>query len=353
MKADRIAPSGKTSALEALAPADRWSSIQSSNRTPMQHFIWNEACFATMYDSASALILMTDGGIAPFVRKGLLSTLYLAGAEELAEPSEPHYRDAESAARLAKAVLKQGLPVRLGQPPADSPFTKAFLAGACKSGFVLTDSTEGSPFLDLTDGWEDPLARFTSRRRSDFRRMQRRAEEEGPVTFEFHAPTPDEALPLLERAIEVESRSWKSRAGTSLSDNSVQRHFFEHYARLASAEGIFRVEFMKIGEVDVAAQIAAECDDSLWLFKIGYDEAYSRCSPGQLLMMESIGRSARGGLKRYEMLGKAADWTRFWTQDERPRMKLRYYPRNAIGVAALAKDATLLGMKRIAASAKR
>ena len=353
MKADRIAPNGKTSALEALAPADRWSNIRSSDRTPMQHYIWNEACFATMYDSASALILMTDGGIAPFVRKGLLPTLCLAGAEELAEPSEPHYRDEQSAARLADAVLKQGLPVRLGQPPADTPFTEAFLAGARKSGFVLTDATEGSPFLDLTDGWEDPLARFTSRRRSDFRRMLRRAEEEGAVAYEFHAPKPDEALPLLRRAIEVESRSWKSRAGTSLADNAVQRKFFEHYARLASAEGIFRIELMKIGDVDVAAQIAAECDDSLWLFKIGYDEAYSRCSPGQLLMMESISRSARRGLKRYEMLGKAAEWTRFWTQDERPRMKLRYYPRNAIGVAALAKDAAVLGIKRIAALTKR
>ncbi len=346
MKIGSIVPSTEASPLEALLPRSHWDTIDAAKLTPMQHFIWNEACFATMYRDCTEQVLTTSGGIAPFVRKGLIPTLYLAGAEELAEPGDAIYASAAAAERLVDAVLAQNLPVKLGQPPADTPFAAAFIAKARSTGLLITRPTEGSPFIELDDSWKNVLERFSSRRRSDFRRMRRRAEEEGEITFEFHEPGPHEAPGLLAQAIEVEARSWKSRTQTAIADNQVQMAFFKHYAQLASAEGIFRVAFMKIGAEIAAAQICAECDGSYWLFKIGYDERFARCSPGQLLMLESIERAANRGLKRYEFLGKAAEWTRFWTSAERPRIKLNYYPRNLVGLAALAKDSAVLAKNR-------
>jgi CelD/BcsL family acetyltransferase involved in cellulose biosynthesis len=348
MKIASIVPLAEASPLDALLPRAHWDAIAAHQRTPMQHFIWNEACLATMYRDHSAVLLSTAGGIAPFVRKGLIPTLYLAGAEELAEPSEALYADEDAAARLVDALLAQNLPVKLGQPPAGTPFAEQFLSRARKTGVLVTRPTEGSPYIDLDESWEDGLARFNSRRRSDFRRMKRRAEEDGEVTFQFHQPGPDEVEALLDRAIAVEAASWKSRTRTAIADNKVQLDFFRHYARLAAAEGIFQVAFMDIGSQTAAAQICAECDDSFWLFKIGYDERFARCSPGQLLMLESIERAARRGLRRYEFLGKAAEWTRFWTSTERPRMKLNYYPKNPVGAAALARDVSILGRNRLA-----
>lgn len=347
MEIGSIVPSTEASPLEALLPRSRWDAVEAAARTPMQHFIWNEACFATMYRDCTAVLLTTTGGIAPFVRKGRIPTLYLAGAEELAEPGEALYADALAAERLADAILAQQLPVKLGQPPVGTAFAAAFLSKARQTGLLVTKPTEGSPFIDLDDSWKNALGRFSARRRSDFRRMRRRAGEEGRITFEFHEPSPGEVHALLEQAIEVEARSWKSRARTAIADNRTQIAFFRHYAQLASVEGIFRIAFMKIGSVVVAAQIGAECDGGFWLFKIGYDERFARCSPGQLLMLESIERAADRGLDRYEFLGKSADWTRFWTSTERPRIRLNYYPRNAVGAAAIARDAAALAVKRI------
>lgn len=347
MKIGSIVPSTEASPLEALLPRSHWDAIRASGLTPMQHFIWNEACFATMYRDRTAMLLTADGGIAPFVRKGLVPTLYLAGAEELGEPSEVLYADADAAGRLVDAILAQQLPVKLGQPPAGTPFAEAFISRARSTGLLVTMPTEGAPFIDLDESWKNVLERFSSRRRSDFRRMRRRAEEEGEITFEFHQPMPHEAPNLLEQAIEVEARSWKSRTRTAIADNTVQLNFFRLYAQLASAEGIFRVAFMKIGSEVAAAQLCAECHESFWLLKIGYDERFARCSPGQLLMLESIERAASRGLRRYEFLGKAAEWTRFWTSTERPRIKLYYYPRNVVGAAAIARDVAVLGRNRI------
>lgn len=347
MKIGSIVPASDASSLEALLPRSIWAGLDAIDPTPMKHFIWNEACFATMYRNRKAVLLTTDGGIAAFVRKGAVPTLFLAGAEELAEPAEAAYADAGAAERLADAILDHRLPVKLGQPPAGTIFSEIFVAKAKRRGLLVTAPTEGSPYIELDESWKDALARFNSRRRADFRRMRRRAEEDGEVTFEFHEPGPDEAEALLEQAIEVEAKSWKSRTRTAIADNKVQLDFFRRYARLAAQEGIFRIAFMKIGTEIAAAQICAECDGSFWLFKIGYDERFARCSPGQLLMLESIQRAATLGLKRYEFLGKAAGWTAFWTSSERRRMKLNYYPWNLLGAAALAKDAAAMGRKRI------
>jgi CelD/BcsL family acetyltransferase involved in cellulose biosynthesis len=347
MQIGSIIPSADASPLEALLPRVNWDAIGGSGLTPMQHFTWNEACFATMYRDSPAALLTTEGGIAPFVRKGVIPTLYLAGAVELGEPSEALYADAAAAERLVDAILAQQLPVNLGQPPAGTPFSDAFISRAGAAGLLVTRPTEGSPYIELDDSWKDALKRFSSRRRSDFRRMRRRAEEEGRVAFEFHQPAPHEASALLDQAIAVEARSWKSRTRTAIADNKVQMDFFRRYARLASAEGMFRVAFMKIGSVTAAAQICAEYDGGFWLFKIGYDERFARCSPGQLLMLESIESAARRGLKRYEFLGKAADWTTFWTSTERPRIRLKYYPRNTVGAAAMVRDAAVVVGKRV------
>lgn len=352
MKVGSITASNEANPLEVFVSPAEWRSRLSADPTPMQHYCWNEACFAALYRADEAIVLSSPGAVAALVRKGLVPTLHLAGAEELAEPGEPAYADAAAAGRVVQAILAQKLPVRLGQPFAQTDFAIAFLAQARRSGLVITRPTEGSPYIELDDTWIAALDRFSSRRRSDFRRMQRKAAEIGTVEFEFHEPSPGEAAALLEQAIAIEARGWKARNGTAIADNPAQLAFFRAYAKSASELGILRIAFLKLGSELAAAQIAAECDESFWLFKIGYDERFAHCSPGQLLMLESIQRAAQRRLKRFEFLGKSAEWTRFWTQTERPRMKLLYYPWNGVGAAALVRDMVSLGRKRLKSRVK-
>ena len=72
---------------------------------------------------------------------------------------------------------------------------------------------------------------------------------------------------------------------------------------------------------------------------MGYDEAFSACSPGLLLMRDTIRYAAQAGLASYEFLGRAEAWTRVWTAEERQTVSLRIYPYGVRGLAALALDA--------------
>lgn len=55
--------------------------------------------------------------------------------------------------------------------------------------------------------------------------------------------------------------------------------FFRDYLTRASAKGQCRVSFMRVDGKAVAMHLAVVWDERYWLFKIGYDEVYGRCSP--------------------------------------------------------------------------
>jgi CelD/BcsL family acetyltransferase involved in cellulose biosynthesis len=93
-------------------------------------------------------------------------------------------------------------------------------------------------------------------------------------------------------------------------------------------------------------QLAIECGNRFWLLKIGYDEAFARCSPGSLLLLETVRYAALRGLHSYEFLGTAEPWTHMWTTCMRPCVSLLAYPANRRGLAAFAADVLTSVRKR-------
>lgn len=308
-------------------------------RTPMQGEAWLRTAYDTLYTAGDAALVTTEGGLAPFVKKpGLPTSLWLATMHELGEPLEPLVADEHAADRLAQALLDRNQPIRFGHVPADGLFTQAFVRAASTRGRLMATTAGGSPVLFLDDSWRDPMARFSSRRRSDFRRMERRAEAIGPVATEFHTPTPEEVPALFERACAVEAKSWKTRSHTALRDLPKQADFLLAYGQRMAAKGGLQIAFLTIGGMTAGMQIMVEDMGALWLLKIGYDEEFAKVSPGMLLLRAAVKNAADKGLERVEFLGKEAEWTKFWTTDLRPHMRLRYYPAGLAGVLAQARD---------------
>jgi CelD/BcsL family acetyltransferase involved in cellulose biosynthesis len=79
-------------------------------------------------------------------------------------------------------------------------------------------------------------------------------------------------------------------------------------------------------------------DQRLWLLKIGYDPAYARCRPGHLLLLQTLARAARQGLRSCEFMGHAAPWTAQWTTTMRDCVGLRVYPMTRPGLRAYGED---------------
>lgn len=334
--------------LTALRSA--WDAIASTS--PMRSHEWIRT-WADAYGADGTLELVVAGippnlAIAPLV----LSThggrrLELAGPDELQEEMDFVWSDPSQVPVLARALARSRIPLRLWRVPADSPTIDALRSAYQWRGIVRLGTALGCPSLTLDDTWANPEQHLDSRRRSNLRRARRIAERMGPLTFEILSPNPGELEPLLQEAYLVEGSGWKSRLGEPLNDNRPEGDFFRRYAAAVAEKGALRVCFFRIGGRAAAMKLAVVSGNRFWLLKMGYDEQFEPCSPGLLLLWETIRYAARSGLASYEFLGGDEPWVRAWGTSLRPCVSVRTYPFGIAGAAALAIDAGAAARSRL------
>jgi CelD/BcsL family acetyltransferase involved in cellulose biosynthesis len=325
-----------------------------SNASPMTSFDWTLAAAVALAEEQSprAIVASRDGlprAIAPLARvRGWGSGRWeMLGLNRLNEPSDLIYSDPESLAMLVDRIVRSRKPLFLGRLPADSPTIRAFQR-ACRGRALLCVRPQAAcPHITLDKSWLEPESHLNSRRRSDYRRAVRRGEKEGGVRTEIIAPRPEEVDSLLDIALEIEARSWKGAAGTALVHDRLRGGFLREYAHRACAAGTLRIALLRIGDVAAAMQVAVEEGGRWWLLKIGFDPALAACSPGVLLLAETLRQAVRCDLTGYEFLGTVEPWTRVWTEQERACVSVRVYPFGIGGMAALASDATRALFRRL------
>lgn len=329
----------------ATAHARAWRHLAPRASLPTQHPDFLAALRPTLLaDDELALFQVETQGrfdaVLPLARaSGAFARWRLAGDEEVFEPGDALAYDSVAAHRLALLVARDRRPLVMTRVPAGSAFIPALRDAMRGRGLVDTRPAPPCPTIALDQSWAQPESRFNSRRRSDFRRAARRAEEFGSVSCETLTPTPAEFDALFDQAIRVEAASWKREAGTAIACDPRKEAFFRAYFKAASENWNCRISFLRLGGEIAAMHLAVELAGRHWLYKIGFDEKFKRCSPGTLLMLHALGDAARRGIERFELMGDAESWIAdLWTRDAHPCVQVRTYPFGAAGAVAFAAD---------------
>ena len=319
-----------------------WHRLEDCAALPTQSYDFVCALAQSLLARAriEVLVAQDQAGLIPLCRDGgYWARWRLPGAREVFEPGDALLADPRAAGDLAQAIARLARPLDLDRVPAGSPLIPALRQAMGGLGLVLVRPAVACPTIALDAGWAAPEARFNAGRRSDFRRAARRAAAMGVVEYSVLAPDAAGFEALFDEAIAVEIASWKREAGTAIASEPAKEAFFRAYFRAAAARGMLRMAFLRIDGRAVAMQIAVESAGRFWLFKIGYDEAYGKCSPGTLLMLHTIGYAARGGLVAFELLGGVEPWiAELWTREAHPTVRVRTYPFTLRGGVALAGD---------------
>ncbi len=320
-----------------------WDNLVPNTATPMQQFIWIHACASTFAKEGELRIVVLEDGnspiaIAPLLQRQRLPTLEILGMAELFEPTDFIYRDNDALLPLARALANLCIPLHLQRLPSQYPLLTAREKGYRSRGFLFRRPDSSCPWIPLNAGWAEPEKQLNSKRRSHLLRIQRIAREFGTVTSEVLSPEPAALAPLLEEAFAVEAASWKGETGTAMALDPLRGAFFRRYATAASELGIFRLCFLRIDGRAAAMQMAIELNGGFWLFKVGYDNQFARCSPGNLLLRETLHYAATRGLQSLHFLGLVEHWTRQWTEEEMTCVDVRGYPFGFQGVTALTGD---------------
>jgi CelD/BcsL family acetyltransferase involved in cellulose biosynthesis len=334
------------------AEAAHWKLLSEEANSPMHQYAWVKACsnaFTGIRKLHLVVIGMGEpGALGPLVFRGrTITRIECLGVDELYEPTDFPHSDPAALMCLANTLVEFGHPLVLRRILADSPVVSALRKAFQSRGLLFERPAAGYPWINLDSSWAEPEKKVSAKRSASLRRALCRAEKLGPIEYEIVSPKPHQLRGLLTQSLQIEAASWKGRNGSALLTDGNRRLFFEQYAAIASERGVLRLCFMKIRGKGVATQIAVESGGAFWLLKVGYDERFSRCSPGNLLMMETLRYAARRGLCTYELLGSTEPWTEIWTDQVRPCVSVWGYPNNLRGMTALTWDALRFGWERL------
>jgi CelD/BcsL family acetyltransferase involved in cellulose biosynthesis len=314
--------------------ASAWRKLQASSaRLPTQDLEW---CFcaahtlhhpshyriATLQDSrqliAAAPLALCDNG--PWQHLELLSQRLLH------EPMDLLYQDPAALYALVQQCLSWGYPLLLRRVEAGSLLTKLLQDQHLPAVLSRVAPSAPSPVLHLSPRWQEPEACVGARARRNYRRALRRAEQYGPVNAHIITPSPSELDHLLDLAFTIEASGWKAWTRTALRDDPLRASFLRHYAEQLALQKQLRIALLYLDSQAVAMQIAAQTHQAWWLLRIGYNEQFAACSPGQLLMHATIACAAQAGLERFEFLGSVEPWNHVWTHDQRNCVSIELFP---------------------------
>jgi CelD/BcsL family acetyltransferase involved in cellulose biosynthesis len=331
--------------IEIESLANVWDDLADHFKTPLLRSEWFDACAKAFCQPGQLRVLINKSrrgidAIAALVlvQKRGLGRLELLGTSFLFEPSGFIYKDNEALEELMNSIIKMKKPVMLSRLRSESAEAFMLREMSKKRSLCMMSNGPEAPFLPITTGWTEFEANMSSRRSQDFRRARRQAEKLGKVQFEIVSPNPEILDHYLEEIFKVEAAGWKGRKGTAMLFDERLKHFFYLYSKAASRLGTLRLGFLRINNQPAAVLLAVECFNRFWALKVGYDEAFSRCSPGILLMHETIHHAFKNGLEAYEFLGSDAPWMHIWTNQINSYVTAHIYPFSIKGQLGLGID---------------
>lgn len=331
-----------------------WNKLAPPNRVePWKSFSWNHSV-AKSFEKATFLRIYTVRkddrliAIAPMILRQSDQPLKpwrldFIGGEILKEPNWFVGSDPGALEILVDAISAERVyPIRLSRIPSDNGEFSFILEKFKNTGWITKSAHMPYPVLDLR---EVPIKKSVQK---DLKRARKKAQKHGALNFEVICDNEQGDLQqYLKEFLRIEASGWKGRNQTAILSNNNRKKFFENYAMSAINDGVLRLFFLMIDGKAVAVQYGIESANAFWLLNIGYDERYRDCSPGNLLLEESINYASKNDLNYYNLLGKDEPWTKRWTTTSTDSIILATYKLNYHGVKAMLSDFLYLTKKQI------
>lgn len=119
----------------------------------------------------------------------------------------------------------------------------------------------------------------------ELRRQRNRLEDGGEVKFTI-ASSPAAVSAALDKFLAIEASGWKGARGTALADDAGDIAFMRASTAALAADGLCEIVTLSSGDAPVASGIVLRHASHAYFFKIAYDEALAKSSPGVQLTLD-------------------------------------------------------------------
>ena len=130
----------------------------------------------------------------------------------------------------------------------------------------------------------------------ELRRKRRRCEELGELHVDLLTEKNDLEI-WCNTFLDMEASGWKGDAKSALKCSQSELAFFRKVVSNGFAEQRLLFFRLRLGDIPVAMHCCFLCGGTLFLFKIAYDEAYGKISPGMILHYEIIKYAIASGIR--------------------------------------------------------
>lgn len=205
-------------------------------------------------------------------------------------------------------LTRPRLRLTLPRVPKDAPFYSSLCSQAPALGLgVVRREARRSPVVDIQGTWEQYLDTRSKHTRKEWRRKSRRLEEGGSseVVLVTRPEDLERVLPDLE---EIEKRSWKEEAGTSLFADQDHQRFYAELARRCAARGWLRLHLLYVDARPAAHVFGVAYANEFLALKTSYDRERASLSPGVTLMLTTLEGAFRDGRSALNFLGSPSRW---------------------------------------------
>jgi len=355
-------PDGATSVELIRDPAalgrieGEWRSLAEARGAPFITPDWYRAWMRCFGDEVTPFVMSVrdrDGlvGLMPLVlsQRRHFPTLSFGGAEygDYYQPVARSQAAEETVAReVAKALgnLKnEWAIIAADYVDEDAPWTRALASSNAVSLKAIRYHEHPSVYLSIPlrqQTWDEYLAGRSRNLRSQLGRKRRALERLGTVRFRRDSDDLENAMNTL---FDLHARRWAGKGSTIFSSQSA-REFHMEFARDAREHDWLRLWFLDVDEKPIAAWYGWSIGGRYLYYQAGFDPAWSRVSPGLLLLAHTIEAAFDEGASEYDMLlGNEPFKERFATAAKERRTLVLVRPAHAARALVLAD----VGLRRI------
>ena len=261
---------------------------------------------------AGALLRRIPGGLA-------------SGAEDFGGDWDVVALDEAARRALWEGIVSLKPPrLHLAQLRVDSPETLIASDVLRRSGYGILPSvrTEACPYVALPATFEELLAGRSSGTRQDVRRRRRKLERAGRVRFRTTTGGPN-----LDRDwkkfLTVEASGWKGQTKSAIITRPSAKTLYDDFVHEAAERGWLRLGLLELDGSVIAGQLAIFLGGEGFGLKMGFDETYRDLGPGSVIVAETFREAIEEGLRGMDLLGAADSYKMRWTDQVRPRQRLR------------------------------
>jgi CelD/BcsL family acetyltransferase involved in cellulose biosynthesis len=168
--------------------------------------------------------------------------------------------------------------------------------------------------VEIAGDWTAYFDSRSANHRKHMRKAAARAERAGGVELVCHEwLTPEAVERLLNACFEIEACGWKGAAGSAVLNVPVVRQFYLRQAQLLAASGQLSLTFLQHEGRSIAFEYGWRSKGVYFSPKVGYDEAFSHFSPGQLLRSRLLAEfHHERNMERVDFLGPSSAATAKW-----------------------------------------